>query len=120
MNRKWWLEIKEKYPQALDECLQHFQRIHKDNWREEIKDPNWLDHYFKFKKIEIHTRNISSNEGTKYGSKIWGEDLQLWRSMVLNSEQEAQLDAFYLAFWMREETLKKGKSIQGTTRKKIP
>ena len=117
MTRKWWLLIKEKYPLALEDCINYFKRTHKDKWREVIQQREWLVDYFKSKKIGIETRNINSNGETRYGSKVWGERIQWWSSMILNSEEEAINDALYLAFWVREEALT---YHQGTTRKKIP
>ena len=110
MTGKWWLAIQNRYPNALQDCIDYFQSTYRDQWRIQIRRIEQLERYFGERCIEIEIRrgyvNISFSErGYRYGSGVKGERLGFQRAFVFHTREKALQDALYFAFLVREEEL---------------
>jgi hypothetical protein len=52
----YWLRLQGMYPSAVADCVAHFQQAHRDNWRDQFKDPDQLLQYLERRHITITTQ----------------------------------------------------------------
>ena len=105
MSRNWWLAIQARYPSALEECLQYYQKKYPSTWREELQDPSKLQQYFLRHHIEADTTKGWKPGGHRYGCIVKNERLQFERALLFIDRERALVDAIYFAFLIHEEAI---------------
>ena len=56
MEKKDWLEIKDKFPKTLERCATHFKHHFGEQWKSSMRDPELLKQWLWNKGIVIETK----------------------------------------------------------------
>lgn len=104
MNRSWWERIQAQSPLALEDCLEQFRIWYPDSWRQEIRAPVRLLHFFAEQSIAIQLLWYHDNKGQKrYGFRIKSDLLSITGRYRWAEEGTAYAAAFSWAFALHQK-----------------
>lgn len=102
MNRTWWENILNAYPQSLESCKSYFQNRYRDQWRERIQDYLSLIEFFQDNGIRIYVHWKHHQSGKKYGYKITNRYIKIQMDYIFDCQQKAGVHALEFAFKILE------------------
>ncbi|MDP4821093.1 MAG: hypothetical protein NWR67_08805 [Saprospiraceae bacterium] len=104
MNRAWWERIQAQSPLALEDCLDQFRIRYPDRWREEIRVPARLLHFFAEQSIAIQLLWYHDNRGQKrYGFRIKSDILSITGRYRWSEEETAYAAALSWGFALHQK-----------------